>query len=66
MYERLRDLREEQELTQKCLASYLNVSQATYSRYENGAANVPTETLIQLAEFYHTSMDYLLGRTNCK
>ena len=63
---RLRDLREDQDLSQSALAKYLNCSQACYSYYELGRRDIPTESLIRLAEFYDTSVDYLLGRTNVK
>lgn len=64
IYFRFRDLREDRDLTQKDVADYLHCSQACYSRYEAGNRDMPTEVLIQLADFYHTSTDYLLGRTN--
>ncbi len=51
-------------MTQQQIAEMLHVSQATYSRYESGAATIPPEVLIQLAQFYKTSADYLLGLTN--
>ena len=63
MYQRIRDLREDADLTQTQVANMLNVSQATYSRYENGSLDLPSATLIALADFYHVSVDYLLGRT---
>ena len=66
MYQRLRDLREDRDLTQQALATLLKVSQATYSRYESGALDIPSTSLIKLAEFYKTSIDYLLGLTNHK
>lgn len=61
---RIRDLREDADLTQQQVAELLNVSQATYSRYESGAVSIPYEDLTALAQFYHTSVDYLLGLTN--
>ncbi|MGE4272813.1 MAG: helix-turn-helix domain-containing protein [Desulfitobacterium sp.] len=66
MYQRLKDLREDKDLTQKNLADLLNVNQATYSRYESGALDIPNSSLIKLAQFYNTSVDYLLGLTNNK
>lgn len=63
-YPRLRDLREDHDLKQRQLADYLHCSQVSYSRYELGKHDIPTAVLIQLADFYHTSTDYLLGRTN--
>ena len=61
---RIRDLREDHDLTQTEAAALLNVSQATYSRYETGALGIPHESLEILADYYKTSVDYLLGRTN--
>ena len=61
MYPRIRDLREDKELSQLELANLLNVSQTTYSRYETGKLDIPTQTLIALAKFYEVSVDYLLG-----
>ncbi|MEE1314941.1 MAG: helix-turn-helix transcriptional regulator [Faecalimonas sp.] len=66
MYKRIRDLREDHDLTQTALANYLKCSQVCYSHYENGRRDIPTETLIQLAKFYSTSTDYLLGLTDQK
>ncbi len=63
MFPHIRDLREDADLTQRQVAEMLHVSQATYSRYESGAATIPPEVLIQLAQFYQTSVDYLLGLT---
>ncbi len=64
MYTRLRDLREDRDLTQKQLAEILGMSQTGYSKYETGENDIPTHILIKLADFYHTSTDYILGRTN--
>lgn len=64
MYRRLRDLREDRDLTQKKLAELLDMSQTGYSKYETGENDVPTHVLLRLAEIYHTSVDYLLGRTD--
>ena len=64
MFQRIRDLREDHDLTQEQLAQILCVKQATYSRYESGAINVPVDVLIKLASFYQTSVDYILGLTN--
>lgn len=66
MYKRLRDLREDKDLKQKDIADFLNISQRGYSHYETGNNDIPTEILIRLADFYETSVDYLLGRTNNK
>lgn len=64
MFQRIRDLREDHDLTQEQVAQILCVKQATYSRYESGAINVPVDVLIKLASFYQTSVDYILGLTN--
>lgn len=64
MYRRLRDMREDKDLPQRALAELLHVSQATYSRYESGALDIPSEALIALACFYETSIDYLVGLTD--
>ena len=64
MYPRLRDLRQDQDLTQKQLAALLKMSQTGYSKYETGENDVPTWVLIRLAELYRTSVDYLLGLTD--
>lgn len=66
MYLRLRDLREDKELNQGILAKLLNVHQTTYSDYELGKVNIPIIALIKLADFYNTSIDYLVGRTDDK
>ncbi len=64
MYRRIRDLREDRDLLQKDLAKILNCTQVCYSNYEMGKRDIPTEVLIQLARFYQTSTDYLLGLTD--
>ena len=61
---RIRDLREDNDLTQKRLAEYLHIKQNTYSQYENGQRQIPIEALIALAKFYKTSTDYILGLTD--
>ena len=61
MYCRIRDLREDHDLTQKQLAKELNCSQQVYSNYELGQRDIPTDILIHLAEFYNVSTDYILG-----
>ena len=67
MYEnRVRDLREDSDKTQKELAQYLKIHQTTYSDYELGQLNSPVPVLHKLADFYGVSIDYLLGRTNQK
>lgn len=63
---RIRDLREDNDLTQTQLAKFLGCTQQTYSRYESGEITIDIHSLIKLAEFYHTSLDYLVGLTNNK
>lgn len=65
MYRRIRDLREDKDLTQTQMAQILHCSQRIYSNYERGDVDIPTQILIQLALFHNTSTDYLLGLTNC-
>lgn len=65
-YERIRNLREDKDLTQTDIAKYLHISQRTYSRYENDERAIPIEVLSLLADFHFTSTDYLIGRTNIK
>lgn len=64
MYSRIRDLREDRDLMQKDLAAYLNCTQVCYSNYETGKRDIPTDVLIRLSLYYHTSVDYLLGLTD--
>ena len=66
MYPRIRDLREEHDLTQTKLAKLIGMSQTGYSKYETGENDVPTSILIKLALLYNTSIDYILGLTNEK
>ena len=66
MYRRIRDLREDHDLTQKQIAEILGMSQTGYSKYETGENDIPTAILIKLADFYHTTTDYLLGRSDIK
>ena len=61
---RIKDLREDHDLTQKELAEYLHIKQNTYSQYENGQRQLPLDCLIALAKYYKTSTDYILGLTN--
>lgn len=63
-YQRIRDLREDNDLKQRQLADYLNCSQQVYSNYELGQRDIPTDVLIHLSEFYSVSVDYILGLTN--
>lgn len=66
MYRRIRDMREDADLLQKDVAVYLKCTQVSYSHYELGKRDIPTDILIKLALFYNTSTDYLLGLTNIK
>ncbi len=66
MYPRIRDLREDWDLSQTQVASMLGMSQTGYSKYETGENDIPTTVLIKLARFYKTSIDYLLGETSQK
>ena len=66
MYRRIRDLREDRDLRQRDLAAYLRCSQVSYSYYELGKRDIPTDVLLRLADYYGTSTDYLLGRTDVK
>ena len=61
---RIKDLREDKEILQKDMAKILNTTQTNYSKYELGKINIPIDTLIKLAKFFNTSIDYLLGLTN--
>ncbi|MBR2965493.1 MAG: helix-turn-helix transcriptional regulator [Clostridia bacterium] len=61
MYKRIRDLREDKDLTQKDMARALNCSQQVYSNYELGQRDIPTDILIKLSQFYNVSVDYILG-----
>lgn len=61
---RLKDLREDSDITQAVLANYLHIKQNTYSQYENGQRQIPLELLIRLAVFYDTSIDYIVGLTD--
>ncbi len=63
-YYRLRDLRIDKDLKQQDLANYLNCSQVSYSHYELGKRDIPTDVLIAIAKFYNTTTDYILGLTD--
>lgn len=65
-YIRIRNLREDKDLTQAYMGKILNVTQKTYSRYENDERAIPIEILSKLADFHDTSVDYLINRTNIK
>lgn len=64
MYRRIRDLRENKDLTQVQMSKILQCSQRVYSNYERGDIDIPTSVLIKLADFHDVSVDYLLNRTN--
>ena len=64
IYKRIRDLREDKDLTQTEIARILNITQRTYSRYENDERQIPTEILSSLADFHHTSVDYPVSYTH--
>lgn len=66
MYKRIRDLREDRDITQKQMAKILNCSQQVYSNYELGQRDVPTDILIKLARFHNVTTDYILGLSNKK
>ena len=66
MYRRIRDLREDNDLTQKKVAEYLKCSQQVYSNYELGQRDIPTEILINLSKLYNVSTDYILGLSDDK
>lgn len=61
---RIKDLREDSDITQREIAEYLHIKQNTYSQYENGQRQLPIDALISLAKFYNTSTDYILGLTS--
>lgn len=65
-YERIRNLREDKDLTQSEIAAFLHISQRTYSRYEKDERAIPVEILSMLADYHQTSVDYLIGRTDIK
>lgn len=64
VFKNLKNIREDRDIKQKEIAQMLHVSQNTYSQYETGVIALTAETLIQLADYYHCSVDYLLDRTN--
>lgn len=65
-FQRIQDLRVDSDLSQKQISEILHISQRSYSHYETGSRGIPVEMLIRLADYYHTSVDYLVGRTNNK
>lgn len=64
MYPRLRDLREDKDMKQKEIAAILGIDQRVYSNYETGKREIPSRFVVQLADFYGVSTDYIFGRTN--
>ena len=66
METRIKNLREDNDLTQKQISKYLNISQVAYSYYELDKRSIPLELLCKLADYYNTSIDYILYRTNNK
>lgn len=63
-YKRIRDLREDNDMTQQQVAEYLKMKQPQYSRYEKGYRDIPSDILIALADLYNTTTDYILERTD--
>ncbi|MDL2238390.1 helix-turn-helix domain-containing protein [Christensenellaceae bacterium OttesenSCG-928-K19] len=63
-YIRIRELREDSDMTQRQIAAMLAMPQPQYNRYEQGYRDIPTDILIKLADIFNTSTDYILGRTN--
>jgi len=63
-FQRLKDLRDDKNLSQEQIGQILNIKQTVYSRYERGFQTIPVEHLLKLADFYKTSTDFILGRTN--
>ncbi len=66
LYKRIRELREDKDLSQQKMGEILSCSQRVYSNYERGELDIPTEILIKLAEFHNVTVDYLLNRTDEK
>ena len=64
VYKRIRDLREDSDITQKQMSKFLNCSQQVYSNYELGQRDIPTDILIKISKFYNVSVDYILEITN--
>ena len=65
-FQRIQDLRIDSDLSQKKIGEILDISQRSYSHYETGSRNIPIEMLIRLADYYDTTIDYLVGRTDNK
>lgn len=66
MFERIRSIREDKDMTQAQMASYLSIHQTTYSDYEIGKLNIPVQVLCKIADLFETSIDYLVNRTDEK
>ena len=66
MYRRMRDLREDSDLRQRDIAEVLNISRSAYANYERGERDMYAQTLEKLADYYKTSVDYIMGRTDMK
>ena len=66
MFERIKNLREDHDLTQEYIAKYLKINRVVYNRYENGLREIPISLLIKLADFYNVSIDYITNRTSIK
>ncbi len=66
LYRRIRELREDKDMTQKQMGEILSCSQRVYSNYERGELDVPTDILIKLADYHKVTVDYILGRTDNK
>ncbi len=64
--QRIRDLREDSDKTQQEIADYLNMHRSVYRRYESGEREIPVWALEKLADLYHTSIDYIVGRTDIR
>lgn len=65
-FQRIQDLRIDSDLSQKKIGEILHISQRSYSHYETGSRNIPIEMLIRLADYYDTTIEYLVGRTDNK
>ena len=65
-FQRIQDLRIDSDLSQKKIGEILHISQRSYSHYETGSRNIPIDMLIRLADYYDTTIDYLVGRTDNK
>ena len=64
IYQRVRDLREDHDWNQEYVAEKIGITQTSYSKYELGKVNIPLDMMIKLADLYHVSVDYLIGRTD--